>query len=72
MEERKMDFEIGDRVYVMSINQTGNVVGEEKDGQVIVDTEVGNPIRGQIEVDVDKVRLPSRVPFDDIESIGGL
>jgi hypothetical protein len=39
---------------------------------VIVDTEVGNPIRGQIEVDVNKVRLPSRVPFDDIESIGGL
>jgi hypothetical protein len=72
VEERKMDFEIGDRVYVMSINQTGNVVGEEKDGQVIVDTEVGNPIRGQIEVDVDKVRSPRNVPFDDIESIGGL
>jgi hypothetical protein len=72
MEERKMDFEIGDRVYVMSINQTGNVVGEEKDGQVIVDTEVGNPIRGQIEVDVDKVRSPRNVPFDDIESIGGI
>jgi len=67
-----MDFEIGDRVYVMSINQTGNVVGEEKDGQVIVDTEVGNPIRGEIEVDVDKVRSPRNVPFDDIESIGGL
>jgi hypothetical protein len=72
MEERKMDFEIGDRVYVMSINQTGNVVGEEKDGQVIVDTEVGNPIRGQIEVNVDKVRSPRNVPFDDIESIGGI